>query len=280
MKLIKKGNKKRPDKPHQEPVELFKNNVVKEQTYEEITKDARRWSEILSERNHQTQLQRKGFKQQRILNSKEDKKIHALDIITERIKPYYPQQKDISIDYYYFNYEDRMDDSKLFEKFLEEAKNKECFEQFSRTNCADGIGFSFFNVDLKKITKFKEKLLIKLKNLTPSKTDLRSMVIKYDDDKAILETENRKCQIPPYKNEHFFCRAMYEHDTNEPTDWSVIYEKITGYYEIFYGKPQNIRANWRLVYDAMEALNKRVKHTINTDDDLFTWQEKTAKRNY
>lgn len=116
--------------------------------------------------------------------------------------------------------------------------------------------------------------------LKNKKNDLKSAEIKYDDDNATLEIGNKKCQIPPYKNEHYFCRAMYEHGTNEPIDWSGIYEKMTGYYEAYYGKPSATRANWRVVYDTMDALNKRIKEVVNTDDELFIWQEKTVKRNY
>ena len=52
------------------------------------------------------------------------------------------------------------------------------------------------------------------------------------------------------------------------------YEKMTGYYEAYYGKPSATRANWRVVYDTMDALNKRIKEVVNTDDELFIWQEK------
>ena len=36
----------------------------------------------------------------------------------------------------------------------------------------------------------------------------------------------------------------------------------------------------RSVQDTMYALNKRIKETINTEDDLFIWKEKSIKRNY
>lgn len=113
-----------------------------------------------------------------------------------------------------------------------------------------------------------------------AKNNLKSAEIRYVDNEAVLEIGSQRCQIPPYKNEHYFCRAMYEHGVNEPIDWSTIYEKITGYYKDFYGEPSKTRENWRVVYDAMEALNNRIKKCMATNDDLFTWQEKTIKRNY
>jgi hypothetical protein len=104
--------------------------------------------------------------------------------------------------------------------------------------------------------------------------------IEFDDDKATIIIGKQNVALPAYKNEHYLCRAMYEYGVNEVVDWSLIYQKMTGYYEASYGKPQNSRENWRIVYDAMNALNKRVKEAVNTNDDLFTWQEKTIKRNY
>jgi hypothetical protein len=135
-------------------------------------------------------------------------------------------------------------------------------------------GVHYIFTDTKQ--KWREK-----NNKQPTEpVELKTLGIKYDDEKAILEIGSQKCQIPPYKNEHYLCRAMYEHAVNEPIDWSAIYEKMTGYYEVFYGKPPETRENWRLVYDAMEALNKRVKELTGTEDNLFGWQEKTIKRNY
>ena len=51
------------------------NDAVTKTIFEEITKEGREWMEELNERNHQERLQNKYFKQQRILNSKEDKRI-------------------------------------------------------------------------------------------------------------------------------------------------------------------------------------------------------------
>lgn len=150
---------------------------------------------------------------------------------------------------------------------------------FLQVDSLDGLKKAKNLLDEKlKIRGLEKKVALpKQKN---KKNDLKSTEVKYDDDKATLEIGNKKCQIPPYKNEHYFYRAIDEHGANEPVDWSIIYEKMTGYYEIYYGKPQKTRENWRLVYDTMRALNKRIKRTINTDDNFFTWQEKTVKRNY
>lgn len=111
------------------------------------------------------------------------------------------------------------------------------------------------------------------KTLKP-KVRLKSAKIKYDDQAARLYVGDQKCQMPPYRNEHSLCRAMFGYKVNEPVDWSEIYEKINE------SEPELPEPCSRMIWDAMNALNKRVKKDINTDDKLFTWQGKTIKRNY
>ena len=101
--------------------------------------------------------------------------------------------------------------------------------------------------------------------------------IEFLDEEPALKLGDKKCALPPYKNEHFFCRATFEHQINEPIDWSIIYEKMTGYYEDHFGKSKDTRQNQRLVYDAIEAINKRAKELLDIEK-LFVWQEKTIKR--
>jgi hypothetical protein len=100
---------------------------------------------------------------------------------------------------------------------------------------------------------------------------------EFIDDEAIIKIGNKKCQLPPYKNEHFFCRAIYEFPVNEPVDWSIIYEKITGYESKYFKKPANIKENWRIVYDTMKRLNKRVEEVLGIKE-LFVWKNKTIRR--
>lgn len=103
---------------------------------------------------------------------------------------------------------------------------------------------------------------------------LKDTTIIYNDNEAVLLIGSQKCQLPPYKNEHYFCRAMFEHMAREAIDWSIIYEKMTG------TESQNKVKDKRKIYDAFEAINKRVKATADTDDDFFTFKENTITRNY
>jgi hypothetical protein len=93
---------------------------------------------------------------------------------------------------------------------------------------------------------------------------------KFFDNEVILEVDGFRIQLPPYKNEHFFCRAIFEYSLNEPVDWEPICEKMTG---LFSG---DSKLSWRKVYDTMESINKRIKEKGLSK--LFIWQEKSVKR--
>jgi len=110
-------------------------------------------------------------------------------------------------------------------------------------------------------------------NAPALKTSLKSVKINYNDEEPAINVGNKKVALPPYKNEHCLCREMFERKISESVDWSIIYEEMTG-------KESTDKENWRTVYDAMNALNKRIQEICNTSNALFTWQEKTIKRNY
>jgi hypothetical protein len=93
---------------------------------------------------------------------------------------------------------------------------------------------------------------------------------KFFDNEAILEVDGFRIQLPPHKNEHFFCQAIFEYSLNEPVDWEPICEKMTG---LLFGDP---KLNWRKVYDTMESINKRIEEKGLSK--LFIWQEKSVKR--
>lgn len=111
------------------------------------------------------------------------------------------------------------------------------------------------------------------------KIDLKSAKITFNDEEAVIKIGNQKCQLPPFKNEHYFCRAMFQFPIKEFVDWSTIYEKYEGM-ESKNKMPSNPKKDKRTIQDAMYAINKRIKEVISTGDNLFTWKEKSIKRNY
>src|SRR3989338_5291393 len=120
--------------------------------------------------------------------------------------------------------------------FFNKLKDYGCFATVDRVS---NVWFVIMEPNVKKLHLYKNDLRRILEsvtiqtdrapeNVTKLKSSLKSMDVKYDDGAAVLYVGSQKCQIPPYKNEHYFCRVMYEHDVNEIIDWSILYEKMTG----------------------------------------------------
>jgi hypothetical protein len=92
------------------------------------------------------------------------------------------------------------------------------------------------------------------------------------DHEASLMFGDAIAHLPPMKNEHYLCRAMFKHRINEPVDWSLPYEEMTGDMEI-----QNHEKAKRMVYDTTKSLNDRARKHLGIDS-LFAWEGKTIKR--
>lgn len=103
------------------------------------------------------------------------------------------------------------------------------------------------------------------------KTESKS---EFVDTTAQLIVDDETFQLPPHKNEHWLCRGAFEYAVNEPISWDVLYEQMTDHLP---QKPEDTKRNWRRVYDAMEAVNKRIIE--KGLEPLFIWTEKMLKRN-
>jgi len=131
------------------------------------------------------------------------------------------------------------------------------------------------------LVRMEDKSLSTAQTKLSQKIKLSAQTIEFNDDEAIIKIGKQNVALPPYKNEHYFCQAMFEHKTKEPISWDIIYDRMIGHSTISGGtKPEPIRENWQKVNDTMKRVNNRVKQLMNTDDDLFSWSEKTVIRNY
>ncbi len=110
-----------------------------------------------------------------------------------------------------------------------------------------------------------------------NKINLSGNTILFDDDKAKIIIGNKECQLPAYKNEHYFCRAIWQHPVNEFVDWSIVFENMD---KTLNSNKKGTEKDKRSVQDTLYAVNKRIKDVIHTEDDLFAWKEKSIKRNY
>jgi len=123
------------------------------------------------------------------------------------------------------------------------------------------------------------ELLIYARNLAEKKLKGKQVIEQssvFKDDEVKLIVDGITVQLPPYKNEHWFCRVMSEHLPNEPVDWDQLYEEISGNYKRFFGKLDDVKNPKRMVYDTVEAINSRLKKMGLSK--LYIWQENTVKR--
>lgn len=114
---------------------------------------------------------------------------------------------------------------------------------------------------------------VEAKKTDNSEASPAELDVKFDDDNAYLIAGDRSVAMPPFKNEHLFCRAVFKRKKKEPVDWSIIYQEMTGKAE-----PDDQEKNKKAVQDTMYAINNRIKEVLETKDDLFIWREKTVTR--
>lgn len=146
------------------------------------------------------------------------------------------------------------------------------------------IGSVAGTLNIKKLgSEDEERLLTEKQSLKDNnksnnaekQISLKTASVTFNDEKSSIETDSRICSLPPFQNEHFFCRAMFKHKIDEPIDWSLIYQEMTGSEESI-----GDNKNKRTVQDTMYAINNRIKADFNTSDNLFSWKNKSIKRNF
>jgi len=217
--IQKDGEKRFPEKYlKKQTIEKYELPYIPDKT-EQIMNEASEERQRLDDRQHQNVLQKKEFKHQRILNSinnKEDKRVHALSVVIERIEPNYPEQKNISIDYYYFNYEDTRDDLDLLKKFLETAKDKNCFIDFTSSTYANGNKLNFQEVNLKNLINYRDKLKTKPRANSQGLQSIQLVTHSLEPSTVIFLVLDKNYHIPtrcPVKNsrgEPTYIKKLYD----------------------------------------------------------------------
>jgi hypothetical protein len=117
-------------------------------------------SERRLQRDLETKRHKETLKLQRILGTKEDKRVHAINKIIERAEGINGEVKNFSIDYYDFNYEDSHEVLiHEFTPFLEKLKLGDCFTGFDRQTGINQVHFNFQGVNVDNLKKYREKIL-------------------------------------------------------------------------------------------------------------------------
>jgi len=101
--------------------------------------------------------------------------------------------------------------------------------------------------------------------------------IKFLEEKAQIKYGGKTCSLPPYRNEYYLCKMMFEYPAHEPVSWDLIYDRMQG---TDIEDPSAKKDKWRVVYDAVRAINGRLKETIGLKNNLFEWQDRTVRRKY
>ncbi len=112
------------------------------------------------------------------------------------------------------------------------------------------------------------------KPFNPHGVILLGKQIEYDETKSLILVAGKSCPLPPAKNEDYLAKAMFNRPIGEFVDWSLIYSEVTG------SEVDDGIKNQKTIRDTMDRLNKRVQEIIGTAEELFTWQNKSLKRNY
>jgi len=227
-------------KEENRPVELFTNDVVPNRTAE-IEKNMREERIRQTERTEREKLHKEQMKQNRILATKIDKFNHALDLVIEWAEF---SESNFSIDYYYFNFEDRMDDSKILEKFLTEMQKNGCFEKYTRTNYTGGTKFGFIKANIKNLKKFREEITKGRKQgnkkLKGGKKIKKITIIEMNNGKHLIAINDNYDETKQIKNYsewwQIFIIEIKERDMTNRTNIKEIPKDMVDYFNYNKGK--------------------------------------------
>jgi hypothetical protein len=134
---------------------------------------------------------------------------------------------------------------------------------------------------LKEASKYLPDLLPTkpLKETPPQNAmSLKGKEVEFDEALPAIVIDDEQYPLPPSKNEDYFARIMFRHRIGEFVDWSLIYATMEGV------DSQRVdvenEKNKKMVRDTLNRLNKRIKELAHTEEDLFSWKNKSICRNF
>lgn len=133
---------------------VYEPEVIPDRTDEFIKKvedaNIRQHDQALAERRH-----RENLKQKRILASKEDKFIHAINLIIERAE--YQNSPSICIELYDLNFENTIEEVKTLKGWFEELKTFGGFKHYSKQNYTGDTRFYLTGLNIGKLEQYKNQ---------------------------------------------------------------------------------------------------------------------------
>jgi len=131
------------------------------------------------------------------------------------------------------------------------------------------------DIQIEKINPQFNKLLKQLRDkLNKKKNKLDMSRVVFDENKGTLIIGGKKVQLPPFKKEHDLCSALWEYQSQEPVEWTALYEKITGD-DNFQKNKEKKKRSFR---DTVRSINSRIKERLETEKDFLKWQAGTIRR--
>jgi hypothetical protein len=160
------------------------------------------------------------------------------------------------------------------EKVVKLIKSEPSIIEFPNMEEKNPLVFSAKNtlkiLDIKKIKEIYFNLFEKDKPIS-----LEGKEIKFIENESAIYVNLRKSEIPPNTHKFYFCKFIFSQQHNFLFDWSEIADEIYGEDSEFQDAKKK-----RGVYDTMNAINRKIQADIPTDDELFTMENQTIKRNF
>lgn len=132
-------------------------------------------------------------------------------------------------------------------------------------------------VDFKTIEELHKNLL---GETSKEKSEFEIKHVEFKEREATLKINKQiEVSILTLRKGTSLCRIMFNQaKRNEPIEWSVIYEEITGLELDF--NPRKSPPEQRVVRDAMYSVNNRIKEVTGSKTGIFLWEEKSVIRLY
>lgn len=136
---------------------------------------------------------------------------------------------------------------------------------------------AYFPVDFKTIEELHRNLL---EETSEEKNAFEIKHVEFKEREATLKINKQtEVSILTLRKGTSLCRVMFSQaKRNEPIEWSVIYEEITGL-ELDFNSGKN-PPEQRVVRDAMYSINNRIKEVTGSKTGIFRWEEKSVIRLY
>lgn len=168
-----------------------------------------------------------------------------------------------------------------FQSFLGNINNKISKKTASQVNDDElkWMTEGYSTPDFKTIENLHQNLL---ENILPSvkKGVVEIKHVEFKEREAVLKINKQiEVNILSLKKGTSLCRVMFNKaKKNEPMEWSVIHEEITGLELDF--NPDKNPPEQRVVRDAMYSINNKIKGVTGSKTGIFRWEEKSVIRLY